>query len=760
MRYIRSLITFAIGIALGNTAHATTYTLDHPASPVSVTFNDSGARLTVTNKADGFVWKNPDASGGSTVTVNSVGPTSTTNLTANVTVSGQALTLAFELIATNGELRVTLGGTNATVSGGVVYPFPFFPLDGFGSAVVPVDSGYVVPTTNITFSPPQGQRGMEWFGGTDGDNVRGWVALVDTPDDYELKVRTGTIAGQTRLGTAPNWRGSNGNAARNPNLLSYERKLRYRFLNSGGYVALAKQFRQSALERGWLKTFIQKQAENPALDLNRFFGAPVCYLWGDGRSTNLLDALTNAGISKALIQVSINHSDQLKAFPATNLADAAWFDAVRARGFLGGFYDIYAAVRTNGQGGSAYDGFYYLWPPNAAADWTYRDVTNNPDAQLSISCQKAAEFAASMRIPAHLSRFDMDAYFYDVVCAVDLREDFATNQNHFATRSMDRTNRTALLNTAFTNATKRLLTGTEQGRSWAVPTLHWAEGKFWLGNGNSGISDGTWNDNSYPQIMTDVVAPTSPQLAALFADGYQAPLWDLVFHDCVATTVHWHRSHNKYLYLWDHQDRWAMLRGQPPLLNLTYAGVQGNASRQPNQITDTFNIAWSSRWTTMSNRFVQTFTNVCRWQEKVGWMEMIDHRRLAEDRSVQMTEFSADGGLSGRGIVMNFGVYDGAYGVTNSAWSGALRSQSISVAAGEWRSYAWPELRLFADGIAGNAVQLHLSGISAQPYIIETSTNLTNWTPWQTNSPTNAVLSLSDLLPPTASLRFYRAREL
>ena len=48
---------------------------------------------------------------------------------------------------------------------------------------------------------------------------------------------------------------------------------------------------------------------------------------------------------------------------------------------------------------------------------------------------------------------------------------------------------------------KRLLTGTEQGRSWAVPALHWTEGKFWLGANGTGLSDGSFNDNSYPQVM-------------------------------------------------------------------------------------------------------------------------------------------------------------------------------------------------------------------------------------------------------------------
>lgn len=727
-------------------APAATYLLDAPDSPFSVAFSDSGARLTVTNKSDGFVWKNPDTGGGSTVTVNATTQSSATNLTANVTISGQSFTLGLELHPAVAELRVSLGGTNGTVGGGVVYPFPFFPTDGSGHAVVPVDSGYVVPVTNTTFNPSAGQRGMEWFGGTDANNARAWLALVDTPDDYELKVRTGTVGGPTRLGTAPNWRGSNNNPARNPNLLSYARSLRLRFLNDGGYVAMAKQFRDSAAERGWLKTLAAKKAENPSLDLDRFIGAPVCYVWGDGRSTALLDALTNAGISKALIQVSVNHVDQQKNFPATGLADRAWFDAVRAHGFLGGFYDIYAAVRSAGQGGSPYDGFYHLWPPTAWPQWLYTTSSNTLVTNAisgDVCSQRAAEFAAGTRLPAHISRFGLDANFFDVVCAVDLREDFDTNYGHFATRTIDRANRLGLLNSAFTNAAKRLLTGTEQGRSWAVPALHWTEGKFWLGANGTGLSDGSFNDNSYPQVMVDVVDPTnnggSNRLAGLLSDGFQAPLWDLVFHDCLVTSVHWHRAHNKYLYAWDHADRWAMLRGQSPLLQLTHDGVRGLASRQPNQLTNAFGDVWSSRWTVMSNRFAQTFTNVCRWHERVGYLEMIDHRRLATDRSVQMTEFSGDGGLSGHGIVVNFGVHDGAFGLTNAPWTGTLRGQNLSVPTAGFQTYSWSSVPLRVEArVEGADLKLTWPSLPGERFTVLESVTLGDvsaWTALATNWP-------------------------
>ena len=97
-----------------------------------------------------------------------------------------------------------------------------------------------------------------------------------------------------------------------------------------------------------------------------------------------------------------------------------------------------------------------------------------------------------------------------------------------------------------------------------------------------------------------------------------------------------------------------MLRGDAPLLQMVYAGNKGLSSNPPQTLTDHFGNPWTTRSTGASNRFIQTFTNVCAWQAQVGWMEMTDNRRLRTD-SVQMSEFSNDGGVTGQGIVVNFG---------------------------------------------------------------------------------------------------------
>ncbi|MBI5849941.1 MAG: hypothetical protein HZB39_02715 [Planctomycetes bacterium] len=707
--------------AIAAAVPAQTTTLDDPASPIAVGFDHNGGRLTVTWKADGFRWKNPSVNSGDAISVVTVTQPDPRHLTAAIThaTSGASLALAMELVPATGELRVTLSGSGAVVTNGVSYPYAFHPVGqgSAGFAVLPFDGGYVLPATQVSYTAkfnPLANRRMEWFGGVDSGNQRGWLGIAETNADFELRTATGTHEGSTVIGGVPRWIPSNGNPARAPNLLSYDRVLSFQFVPSGGYVALAKRFRSFAAAQGWVKTLAQKNAEDPQRKTDRLIGAPVIYLWGDGRDDAMLDDLYNAGLRKAVVQVSVNHLDQGAAFPnAAHANGSGWMNAARTKGFLPGFYDIYAGLRVGGST-PTYDGTRYLWPTAQAAAWAYYDAAGNPDVSTmggislySISAQKQAEFAIGTRLPAHLVQFGIDAYFFDTTCAGPLREDYDTANGHFATRSIDRDNRLALLAAAYANPTRRLVTGTEQGRSWAVPVLHWGEGKFWLGeSGNLAPSDsGAWNDVAYPGIMVDVVDPTllaTNKLGPLLSHGWQVPLWELVFHDCMVDTVHWSRPHNKFLYAWDHADRWALLRGQAPLLDLTRNGTQGSATRTPNTRTDVFQNLWSSRWSTMSSRYVQTFQTACAFHERVGYLEMIDHAWLVADRSVMASEFSNDDGVTGHGIAVHFGVFDGAHGVTGPPWSGVRRGQPLNLSAGSFATYSWGGSVDLGSGLAGS----------------------------------------------------------
>jgi len=678
--------------------------LDDRASPIRVEFDSGAGRLAVVEKSSQWKWVNP-SSGGNPLAISAVRQESPLRLeAAAATPVGYRFALTLELEASSGDLIITLSGGETVIPSGILYPDALFAADGSSFSVFPAHGGYVIPATEVSLRSRMNafaDNQMEWFGGVDQDNRRGWIAVVETPDDWSLNAVTGAVGDRQVIGPAPRWHGSNSNPSKTPELLSYDRRLRYRFFATGGYVAMAKHFRQYAIGKGWFRSLTDKLIDNPTLE--RLLGAPVIYLWGDGRSTELLQEMKRTGIEKALIQISVNHLDHQNEFPNAEFPDNdGWAKAVRAHGYVPGFYDIYSSVTTNPA--PRYDGFHYLWPSDVS-EWAY--VNANPDPAgrgIEVCAQMQERFARETRLPAHLSHFGIDAYFFDTTNAVPARECYS--ERHFATRAQDKENRANLLNAANSNPLKRLLTGTEQGKSYGVPYLHWAEGKIWTGSAAALAAlrqqdRGRWDDNAYPSIIVDLVDPTRlasladpaqfdrNELGTLLSDGYQVPLWDLVYHDALITTVHWERPHNKFLYVWDHMDRLALLRGQAPLLNLVFRGEQGSARRTPNAVMDARGNAWTTRWSVMKDRVKQTYDAVCRWQEKVALLEMIDHRWVTEDRAVQMAEFSADGGASGHGIVVNFGVYDGTHGLTGVTWEGSVRGRPITVAPGDFRTYEW-----------------------------------------------------------------------
>ncbi len=191
--------------------------------------------------------------------------------------------------------------------------------------------------------------------------------------------------------------------------------------------------------------------------------------------------------------------------------------------------------------------------------------------------------------------------------------------------------------------------------------------------------------------MTDEFDP-GEALSVFLTPAWQVPLWDLTYHDAVIITTHWHVPNNKFLYCWDIYDLFAIIRGQTPLLNLVYNGDPGKAGGPVNSLTDARDgKVWNKKMTNpnVAERVGQMFRNVCEWNGKVGYLEMINHKILKDDFTVQASEFSNDGGKSGCGVIVNFGTYDGKYSMTGPDWSGEIRGQKLTVPSNSFKTYQW-----------------------------------------------------------------------
>jgi hypothetical protein len=694
-----AIIAAAVAVAgffLAGTASAKTFVLDAPSSPIKVEFDDATAGLRVTLKATGAIWSSA-ALAEDALKASNVRQVDSLRLMADAAAgSAAALQLGLELQPASGDLVVTLGGDPMQELGraGVLYPPALFPADGSGYAVLPGFGGYVVPTTQTQWQMPWSHARMEWFGGVDKDFESGWMYIAEPAADMQLATVRGKLAGEARLGGAFRWIGSNANPDAAPNRLSYPRRATLHFFATGGYVAQAKHFRRYAQAQGWFKSLREKAARNSQVEA--LVGAPIIYLWGDGRSVKMLDAMKAAGIEKALIQLSITNVDPNGAFPNQEFADGdGWSKAVRAHGYLSGIYDIYYAARTVSRGGGRgpagglrYSGYDYLWPSNVD-EWVYRRPDGSAGPLSLISHQMSAKFALETRLPNHIQQFGLDAFFLDTVCATEPSEDYDTQYGHPATRAKDIANRIGLLDASSGHFNK--LTGTEQIKSWAVPYVHWVEGMFKFGATNARGQFGAWNNSVYPQVTVDV-QDGGGNLSALLTTGFQVPLWELVFHDALVSVQHWHIGHNKLLYAWDLADQFAMIRGQSPILHLVYAGEKGRVGRDIEGAVDARDgKVWDTRWTTphVARHVVATYNNVSKWEKQVAYLEMTDHRVLADDYSVQASEFSGDGGKTGKGIVVNFGHFDGARAMAGPAWSGEIRGQKLVVPANGFVEYSW-----------------------------------------------------------------------
>ncbi len=110
---------------------------------------------------------------------------------------------------------------------------------------------------------------MPWMGVTDTDFKTGYMAVVETPDDCEIWVKS-----YNRLiSFEPLWISQKGN-------FGYNRKISYHFFNEGGYVAQCKTYRDYVWAKNEVPpTLKEKQKRFPAIE--KMIGAVHIYLWDE-----------------------------------------------------------------------------------------------------------------------------------------------------------------------------------------------------------------------------------------------------------------------------------------------------------------------------------------------------------------------------------------------------------------------------------------------------------------------------------------------
>jgi len=452
---------------------------------------------------------------------------------------------------------------------------------------------------------------MPWVGVCDVDRGFGYALIADTPDDgyFEMRPVPNTQFSAPRLV----WTASE-------RQFRYARRAIYRFAAKGGYVALAKRYREYARQLGVLTTFTEKLKQNP--NLVRLFGAPD--LWGDG-SLRFAREAKAAGVEKMLQHTSGSEGVRRGITPAD-------LKAINDLGYLTSTYDVYADILPLEAGQEVTphsdrvpDSVVLRADGQRMTAWLTWDKK-----QYMKRCPALWIDVARQVIPRDLAQYPYIGRFIDVITAENLYECY--DERHPLTRTAKREANAALLRYV---RSLGLVVGSEHGRWWSVPNVDYIEGMM-SGGFTSWPSghlirpktkdeefDGP-NGSHYPKW--DVYAKWG------IGHEYRIPLWELVFHDCIVSTWYWGDSSDFLLAaapeITPKKDAFNILYGTMPMM---WAGRNGS-------------------WPAAKDVFLRTYKNVCKLQEAVATSEMLSHAFLTPDRAVQETRFA-----DGTRVIVNFG---------------------------------------------------------------------------------------------------------
>ncbi len=565
---------------------------------LEVNLNTSNSTMQVRDRRDGRTWQQAAQSDGILLLDGAVRG-DRLELKFYHGPSGLQLNGTVELATNAPEFSFTLAATGELTSP-LKFPQPFESAPG-EYLVIPMNEGISYPVEDQGIPPERlvaySGHGicMSFWGVTDGE--AGHMAIIETPDDAAIQTRRV----DRRLVVAPEWEPQK-------EAFGYARTLRYVFFNHGGHVAIAKRYRDYAKATGLFKTLAEKRQANPNVDL--LVGAVNVWCWDR-------DAVT---LAKELQSTGIEHILWSNAQSPENLR------ALNQLGVLTSRYDIYQDVMDPAQfpklRGTHPDWTTAAWPNDLALDASGRwlrgwgvEARDGSMIYCGVLCDSRAVDYARERVPADLATHPYECRFIDTTTASPWRECYATN--HPMTRTQSKQAKMQLLK--YMSGDSKLVTGSETGHDAAVPFVDYFEGMLSLGPYR--VPDAGRRMNV---IWTNV-----PEAVAKFQLGqaYRLPLWELVYHDCVVAQWYWGDYNNKLPALWDKRDLFNVLYGTPPMFMFD-----------------------RTLWSAERERFVQSYKNTCPYVRQTGYSEMVAHRFLTPDRSVQQTEFA-----NGQIVTVNFG---------------------------------------------------------------------------------------------------------
>jgi hypothetical protein len=473
------------------------------------------------------------------------------------------------------------------------------------SLVLPMGIGRWIkqPLQSREFLPLVSHLNMRWLGGLAGDNC--WMALF--PDENFVDGGA-MLAG---MSVSPAWLTSLGQWT--------PRTVRYTF-STGGYVQLAKMYRDWAIANGLHRSLEQKVRETPAL-ANLAQGRMISLMVADPKhpasyKEDILESGGNDPLLGSGVRVNFTHAQTkqvVSGLPAAGLQHAL----VNVRGWINGGYDYshpdpFPPEPALGSRSELESICHTPDPITVALHDNYQDMYDHvPSWPAGVirrqngSLMRGGYWAGgqayiinardglryAQRNWNQLSQLGPRAMFIDTTSAVQMYQCYAPGDQ--LTRAQDMHYKQQLMQFF---KSKGVALGSEEGSDFAVPYADWFE-------------------NRHARIAGETI-----------------PLWPLVFHDAVLC--------GRYT----NEDSWA---------TTGTAGAGSNA--YPGWLLD---MLWGyflissapdfDHWPCAAGHIRNTL-HVDRWFAHVATAAMVDHRFLTDDSSLELTSFS-----TGDSIAVNF----------------------------------------------------------------------------------------------------------
>jgi len=381
-------------------------------------------------------------------------------------------------------------------------------------------------------------------------------------------------------------------------------RINYAFFSDGGYVRLAKAYRNFFLRsQPTLTPLAAREEKRPAL--SNLKDGVYLYLWGK-------DPAEDLALVKEMKEAGIDHG--VAMVYGRRAISRAEFDGIKALGWTAGTYRMPTGnlfrVDRNRRG----------WP-NAILTGRLA-----PDQFYAESNQRAWDrTCAKYQLPLWLAKakqaisdYGVQVFYFDTL-AVQLAPCLAPD--HPSTIEQDEQARLELM-----QETRDLgaIVGSGEGLNptWALPGLDFFEGLMSLR---------TYTDTRLKipagGYDTDLGQSYAQQAAFTLDETRRIPLYELAFHDYVAGTWNWRDSNFQSTAFANKKDLFNILYGTMPLWHIDRA-----------------------LWDAHKTAFVESYKKVFSVRTRIGFSEMVNHGWLTADRSVQYTDWS-----SGDRVIVNFG---------------------------------------------------------------------------------------------------------